>query len=387
MPLYEGASHCTDANVSFRGTETGYFRAVYSLDRSSAMTDTDARTTPTEPDRHHGFRSARIPLSVESNPLLWWLLITGNRWTVSVIALLSVGFGLVGIGVIWMDEVVTLFTETRAVQTILNTLLSGIILLVSIVVSVNSIVLSQEITALGDQEEAVEETFSFRNSVQEHTEAEVSPARPARFLKSILEAICINVQELRDSVPDDTAALYDHVNTLRDDIVSQAKSAQNQLETGELGLSEVLFVGIEYDYSQQVYAVRRLRIEYRDVLTDTQRETIDELLTLLRYFTIGREYFKTLYYKRELANLSRNLIANSFLAIVFLSYALLAISAGVIPEFDILGIPSIIIIFSFTYILGLSPYTLFSAYVLRSATISIKTLAAGPFILEAEEYS
>lgn len=319
-------------------------------------------------------------VSVEENPLQQWILISGNRWVVSGVALSLVGLGLVAITELWTDELVTLFTESQVVQTILITLLSGIILLVSIAVSVNSIVLSQEITALGEQEEAIDETFSFRDSVQEHTDANVSPARPAAFLQVIFDAIRTNVEKLLDTV-EDGSGLHTDIETLRNDVVSQVDEIGGRLDEGDFGTSEVLFAGIKYDYSGQVYAVRRLRTEYDDVLTDDQREQLDELLSVLKYFTIGREYFKTLYFKRELANLSRGLLVISFPAIVFLSYALLSIKAGLIPDVTILGMPSITLFVGFTYIAGLAPYTLFSVYVLRTATISVKTLAAGPFIL------
>ncbi len=351
------------------------------------MPNTDAHSESVERGERPESESDVSLVSVKANPLQDWILLTGNRWVVSAVALLLVGLGFVGIGVIWTDELVTLFTEAQVVQTILITLFSGSILLVSIAVSVNSIVLSQEITALGDQEEAIDETFSFRDSVQEHTDTDVSPARPGAFLQVIFGAIRTNVQELLDSVSDDSTTLHHQTEKIREDIISQIEEVESRLEVGEFGTSEILFAGIQYDYSRQVYAVRRLRTEHQDALTDSQLETIDELLTVLKYFTIGREYFKTLYFKRELANLSRGLLVISFPAIVFLSYALLSLSAGLVPEFAIFGTPSVILFVGFTFTAGLAPYTLFSAYVLRTATISIKTLAAGPFILDTDEDS
>ena len=53
------------------------------------------------------------------------------------------------LGTIWTFEMSRILTETPAVQTILTSLLSGNILLVSIVVSINSIVLSHDITSVG----------------------------------------------------------------------------------------------------------------------------------------------------------------------------------------------------------------------------------------------
>ncbi|WP_137285600.1 hypothetical protein [Halorussus salinisoli] len=327
------------------------------------------------------------PVSVETNPLLQWILVNGNRWVVSGVALVLVGLGFVGSGVVWADELVTLFTEGQVVQSILMALFSGVILLVSIAVSVNSIVLSQEITALGDQEEEIDETFSFRDSVREQTDADVSPVRPAEFLQVIFDAIRTNVQELHNSISNDNVALNSQAEIIKNDIISQVREVEDRLEKGAFGTSEVLFAGIQYDYSRQVYAIRQLRVEHEETLTDSQREKIDDLLTTLKYFTIGREYFKTLYFKRELANLSRGLLVISFPAIIFLAYAILSLRAGLLPEFSILGIPSIIWFVGFIFVVGMAPYTLFSAYVLRTATIAIKTLAAGPFILGSSDGS
>lgn len=351
--------------------------------RAGSVEGEEGRTASVEREEKRVGSNAG-PLTAEGNPLGRWLLVQGNRWVVSGVALGLVGLGLVGIGAVWTDELVRLFTETQVVQTILVAFLSGIILLVSVAVSVNSIVLSQEITALGDQEEEIDETFAFRDSVQAHTDAVVSPARPAAFLQVIFEAIRTDVQELLESIPDDGSALRDRTENLRDDVVSQVDAVDDRLEAGEFGTSKVLFAGIQYDYSRQVYAVRRLRTEHGDALTDDQRVKLDELLTVLKHFTIGREYFKTLYFKRELANLSRGLLLISFPAIVFLSFALLSLRAGLVPELEVVGTPSIIPFVGVTYVAGLAPYTLFSAYVLRTATITIKTLAAGPFILEED---
>ncbi|MCU4974031.1 hypothetical protein OB955_14970 [Halobacteria archaeon AArc-m2/3/4] len=325
-------------------------------------------------------------MSVETNPLLQWILVNGNRWVVSVAALVLVGLGFVGSGVVWSDELATLFTEGQVIQTILIALFSRIILLVSIALSVNSIVLSQDITALGDQEEELDKTFSFRDSVREQTNADVSPARPAEFLQVIFDGIRSNVRELSNSISNDNLVLNSQTEIIKDDIVNQVRDVEGRLEKAS-GISEVMFAGIQYDYSRQIYAIRQLRVEHEETLTDSQQKKIDELLTTLKYFAIGREYFKTLYFKQELANLSRGLLVISFPVIVYLVYAILSLSARLLPEFSILGVHSIIWFVGFTFIVGMVPYTLFSVYVLRTATISIRTLAAGPFILDSSDDS
>lgn len=349
------------------------------------MDESSTRTRPEEVgEREVDFGTGSIA-SVEENPLMRWILISGNRWLVSAVALSLVVLGLLVLGVVWTDELRSLFTETQVIQPIFLALLSGVILLVSIAVSVNSIVLSQEITSLGEQEDRIDENFSFRDSVQTYTDASVSPARPAEFLRVIIEGIRGDAENLLDSVSDRDSELHERTEALTNDIIGQVQAVEDRLERGSFGTSDVLFAGINYDYSRQVYAARRLRAEHGDELTDVQQQKIDDLLTVLKYFTIGREYFKTLYFKRELAKLSRGLLLISFLAIVFLTYALLAVRAGLLPDISIFGIPTVVLFIGLFYTVGLSPYTLFSAYVLRSATISIETLAAGPFILEDDE--
>lgn len=349
------------------------------------MSESDTRTDSVDVGGQRANIETDGIVSVEGNSFLRWILISGNRWLVSAIALALVALGLVALGVVWTSELSALFTETQVIQPIFLALLSGVILLVSIAVSINSIVLSQEMTSLGEQEDRIDENFSFRDSVQEYTDASVSPARPAAFLQVIIEGIRTDTEDLLDSVSDDGSKLYERVSALADDVIDQVQAVENRLEQGSFETSDVLFAGINYDYSRQVYAVRRLRAEHGDELTDAQQQKIDDLLTILKYFTIGREYFKTLYFKRELAKLSRGLLIISFPTIVFLTYALLAVRAGLLPEIAIFGIPSIVLFIGIAYTVGLSPYTLFSVYVLRSATISIETLAAGPFILEDGE--
>lgn len=314
-----------------------------------------------------------------------WILVSGNRWILTSLSLTVVGLGFLGFGALWTDEFVTLFTEAAVVQALLITFLSGIILLVSIAVSINAVVLSQEITALGEQEEQIDETFSFRDDVREATDASVSPARPAEFLRIVLDAIRTDAEILRASEGDATTDIGDTVTIVTDDIIRQVDAVTGRLERGSFGTSEVLLAGMDYDYSWQVYALRRLQVEHSDVLSEDVLEQIEELLSVLKYFSIGREYFKTLYFKRELANLSRALLVVAFPSIVVLSFTLLAIRAGVVPALSVLGVPSIVLVVGFAYILGLAPYTLFSAYVLRSATITSETLAAGPFILDGND--
>lgn len=324
-------------------------------------------------------------LQPEENAFKRWVLINGNRGVVAAVSLLIVGLGFVVFGAVWTVQITDLFTETDVVQTLLFTLLSGTILLVSIAVSINAVVLSQELTALGEQEEQIDDVLSFRTAIQDLTDADASPAQPAEFLRVILRAAKNRAQELRDATQDADPELRRQADVLIDDITNQVDGIEERLTNSEFGTSDVLMSGLDYDYSWQVYACRRIKTQHADRLTESQIDTLDSIIETLKQFSTGREYFKTLYFKRELADLSRWLLAVAFPTIVFLSYSLLALRAGLVPELSLFGIPSLALFVGLSYIVGLGPYALFTAYVFRSATISKRTLAAGPFILQDQD--
>lgn len=324
-------------------------------------------------------------LEPDENSFKRWLLLSGDRGVVTAIAMLVVMTGFVVLGAVWTSEMRDLVTETEIVQTLLFTLLSGTILLVSIAVSINSVVLSQELTSVGDQLDEIENSLSFRRSIREISESDVSPTRPAEFLLTILRAVRAQAEELDTAVQDGNPVLRDQVDDFVDDVAGQAESIEGRLQRGKFGTSEVLLAGLDYDYSWQMYATQRLQTEHGDVLTDQQRQILDDIVEILKQFTTGRAYFKTLYFKRELANLSRWLLAVSFPSIVYLSYALLALKANLIPDISVLGVGSLALFTGLAYVVGLVPFALFTSYVLRSATISFRTLAAGPFILKEDD--
>lgn len=320
-------------------------------------------------------------LHSEENALKRWILLAGNRGVVSFVLLSVALVSFVVVGAVWTEAFTRLATETSAVETLLVTFLSGTILLVSVVVSINSVVLSQELTDIGSQEENVEEALAFRRGTEELTGRDVSPTRPAEFLLGILRAVRDRAEEFDASVPDDGSAFDRHAATLVGDVVEQVGDVEDRLVEGQFGTSEVLLAGLDYDYTWQLYAVRRFAAEHDDRLTDDQRAVLDELVDALEQFTVGREYFKTLYFERELATLSRWLLVVALPVILYTSFALLVFESGLLPGGTVLGIPAIAVFVAVSYVVSLAPYTLFTTYILRLATIAYRTLAAGPFVV------
>lgn len=315
-----------------------------------------------------------------------WFLLTGTRLVVAAVLLFGVFAILIGISFLKPLDIRNLLNETTAVRTLFSALLSGAILLVSIVVSINSIVFSQEITDIDTQQERISASMEFRRRVEESINSDITPARPAEFLSVVLYTIHNQSQSLESITANSTNDEFrEHVETFTDKVSTDIDQSRDILENERIGAFRVLLAGLHYDYTGQLHAVRRLKQKYADTLADEEQDEIDNLIETLTLFATGREYFKSLYYKEELAQLSSKLLFVSLPVIVFVSYILLTLDAKLIPEVSLFGIPSLLVFVSLSYVIALAPYVVLTAYVIRTATITLRTLAEGPFVLSNED--
>ena len=313
-----------------------------------------------------------------------WMLLTGNRLAVALVLLLSVFLLLFGLGVIKPVDMRRLLTETNAVNTLFSALLSGAILLVSIVVSINSVVLSQEITGIEDQQERISASIEYRQHIEEFIDADITPARPAEFLAAVLYAVSQRTDALVGIAKDSPNEEFeDHAETFADTVAEDIVQARDRLKGGQMGSFPVLMAGLNYNYSGQLHAARGFKRRYADELSEEERDAIDDLIDTLKFVGTGREYFKSLYYERELARLSSRLLYVALPVVVFTSYVLLALNANFIPDVLVFGIPPLLLFVSAAYTIALAPYVVLTSYIVRAATITLRTLAAGPFILQS----
>jgi hypothetical protein len=334
---------------------------------------------------HRGTRelSSALTPSGESR-LKQWMLLTGNRMTVAAVLLASTFVVLFGLGVIRPVDMRRLLTETNAVNTLFGALLSGAILLVSIVVSINSVVLSQEITGIEDQEERISASIEYRQHIEGFIDADLTPARPAEFLAAVLYAVSEKTDALVEIAGDSSNEEFEeHAETFAESVAEDILQARDRLQGGELGTFPVLLAGLNYNYSGQLHAARGFKRRYADELSEDDRDTIDDLIDTLTFVGTGREYFKSLYYERELARLSSRLLYVSLPVLVVTSYVLLALNANFIPEARVFGVPPLLLFVSVSYTIALAPYVVLTSYIIRAATITLRTLAAGPFILQS----
>ncbi|RNJ26368.1 hypothetical protein [Halosegnis longus] len=299
-----------------------------------------------------------------------WVLFDGSRLTVTAVGLIVAYLLLGPIGHILLSQVITPDHSIQGSIPLVTTFLSGDLLLVSIVVSVNSLYTSQEQTPLDQQAERIEAVGEFRNEFEELVDEPISPSEPVRFLQLLTGAILSEAQTLRNGGADNVDVDAD-VKEFVAEISEQTERVNSQLEDATTSLDLVLAT-LSYEYSRLANGLRRFRSQYGDDLTDAERERIERMLALLRHFATAREYFKTLYLSREFARLSKQLLYLSLPVILMASFVLL--HSSIIPETH--DITTVLIIFA------LSPFFLLAAFTVRVATVTIRTRAAGQFVVE-----
>ncbi|RQG96400.1 hypothetical protein [Natrarchaeobius chitinivorans] len=318
------------------------------------------------------------------NRIKRWILFDGNRERVAT-ALLAAVFGvLLVMGGIWPIEYQELLSETTMIQTVFNTLLSGTILLVSIVVSIAAVGISQELTSLSDQFERVDTTIDFQSQIEDHGIVDVSPARPGQFTAVVLRSIKERADELQRLEESGSGPYRDEVDRLRSDIHENTEEVLTTFARVPSGSTDELLTGLNYDSSWQLYQSRRILTEYGEQLTSEERAVIEDIVDTLHTLMVCREYFKTLYYKLELSDLSTTLLTVSLPIIVFITYVLLALDTGMFPDVTLLGYTPLTVFISFAYTISLAPYAVLTSYVLRAAAVTKRTPEEGPFVLDAD---
>ena len=313
--------------------------------------------------------------------LVQWVLLEGNRYAVSGALLTMTFVAILLIGTIWPFEMQQLLTETAAVQTVLNTFLGGIILLVSIVVSINSIVLSYDIISIGAQEDRLRDTLQFRSEIGHLTDTDHTTIDPASFLSMMVEVINQRAHELETVTEEldgsEAEELRNHIETILQTIEYVEKSV-DQADGGEFN---ALWLGLDLNLGPLMQRSRGLHIAYADVLSERGDDRFERLIRAFELITTGRHFFKTLFYKREYSMLSRTLLIVSLPAILGTATTILAINANLLPQMWIFGLSPLLIFVAAAFTIALAPFIILTAYMLRVATVTLRATDTEPFAL------
>ncbi|MFB6156316.1 MAG: hypothetical protein ABEJ34_00545 [Haloferacaceae archaeon] len=316
----------------------------------------------------------------DQSQLKLWLLLEADRWLVTAILLGVVFVTLVGTGYLYPTAEGAIRTSD-SVDTLFQGFLTATITGVTLVLTLNQLVLSQELGSAKDQRERMEGAMQFREDVADVVQAPVSPARPAQFLRALVQVSGARARELRDAVPESVdEEPSTEIEEFATSLINNADQVTDGLDDARFGGFDVISSALNFNYSWKVFAGRRIHERYSERLDEESRTALEELIEVLRLFGPAREHFKTLYFQWDLINLSRRILVASIPALL-VSGSMVAFFNDATYRVVVFDVETLVLVIAAAATVSVVPFLILLAYVLRIATVTKHTLSIGPFIL------
>ncbi|WP_430503605.1 hypothetical protein [Haloparvum sp. PAK95] len=312
----------------------------------------------------------------------FWLVVEANRLVVAALLFAALFAVLVAVGTA-LPNATALLERGDPVEATFESLTGATITGVTLVLTLNQLVLSQELGAVGDQRERMEEAMAFRRDAEGLLDQGVSPPEPAAFLGTLLETTREHAATLREGVDEEGESdgpLRNQVTTLAESVDRDAGHVADRLADAQFGTFEVMSAVLDFNYSLKIYRARRLRAEYSGQLSEPQETALDDLVETLELFGPAREHFKTLYFQSALIDLSRAILLAALPALLVAASMTLYFEPATVTG-TVAGVPLSVLVVSAAVALALLPFLVLLAYVARIATITKRTLSIGSFLL------
>ncbi|WP_227380794.1 hypothetical protein [Haladaptatus halobius] len=319
---------------------------------------------------------------VNENRVKLWLYMEANRWVVASGVLITFFVTLVVLDVADPSPLQQYIGPSDdAVDTVFQGFIGAIITGVTLVVTLNQLVLSQELGPGGDQRNRMESAMEFRRDVENALEVPTSPPEPASFMQALIEETNDRVNRLADAVDENyDEELKEKIHSYADGLAENADEMSKTLKNTLFGTFGVLSAILNYNCSWKIFLARKIRNEHADVLTDEVNAAFDDILESLKFFGPSREHFKTLYFQRELVNLSRAMLYSAVPALVVSVAMIIYFDARAVPG-STLAISNDVLTVSFATTIAVVPFIILLSFFLRIATVAKRTLSIGAFIL------
>ncbi|MFC7008038.1 hypothetical protein [Halalkalicoccus salilacus] len=318
----------------------------------------------------------------EGSALRLWVLMRMNRYALAGMIMLWMFVAIVLLSFVGMSPFqVLVLQDPDAIQTLFSSMVGPIITGVTLVATIGQLVLSQELGAVGEQRERMDDAMEFRRDLESRTDMGVSPPEPAAFLRELVAGVEDYAERLRNEMEDERdEELKERVNEYVDALDDHAETIREEIENTQFGTFDVIWTALDFNYSWKIFQARQIRDDHADSLSEEADQALDDMIVMLKFFGPAREHFKTLYFQWELINLSRSLLYAGPPALVVVVGILIYLDPTSIAG-SILGVQNLVWLVSGAFVLALVPFVLLISYVLRIATVAQRTLAMGPFIL------
>ncbi|QLG29493.1 hypothetical protein HUG10_11490 [Halorarum halophilum] len=301
-----------------------------------------------------------------------WLLLDGDRLHVAVGGSM---IPLVTFALLELAGVVPL-QRSGGLSYLFGGFVSGNLTLVTVVVSINQLLLSQELQTPGELRSQIEHVIEYRNEVEDAA-GRIAPVEPLAFLRLLVENTRQEAQCLGGLTFDGTPqAAREEIEELVDNVTEHMDHVDDLLKRSGTGTFDVLSVTLATNYARQINRIRQLRSAHGEELPEPVMDSLDRLVDRFQDVDVARQYFKSIYLQDELSSLSRVLLYAGGLAEVVAGAVLLSFTAS---NGSPLPRPVLLVVLLVAVAVCFLPVALLASFVLRIATVTKRTVATLPF--------
>lgn len=310
---------------------------------------------------------------VVPNPLIRWIYLTGNRVTVAVVATVMV---VGGMAVLVSLDVFAVGAGSAFPAVLRSGVLSGMITLLSLVVSINQLILSRIFGTAGGLWDDLEGSLAFRETLEDIASVDASPNEPDSFIALIGETLRTRVRPLSNVGGKGSLPTRDEMETYVSEVTAYAEKLAGAAELDDS--MQVLILALGTQYADHIDTTRALQQRYGSAFSAEASDSLTDVLALLKSMAVMRQFYKTLTLQQSLAQLSRDILYTGVPAILvtFFIPVVYSPSPEVPTALDPQYLPLLAVVGTGFILL---PLFVLVAYILRIATITLYSVSVGTF--------
>lgn len=303
-----------------------------------------------------------------------WLLLEGDRLVIaSVVVFAPLALLLIIIGIFGTASL----TSNSPVNFLFSSLLTGDLTLITVVLSINQLVLSRELGDPGTLQEQIQKAISYRGDVEETTETAVSPKSPSRFLRFLHENVGSKAQILDKTTANvDDEQVRHRLRSLAESLTQDVETVNQALDGEGNQVFAVVSSTLETNHTDQLQEIAQVQEKYANSLSDEQLEALERLSDYLLQIDVARNYFKTVYIQKEFAYLSRMLLYVGVPAVISSGATLILYNAA---NSVTVPLELVVTVVTVTFTIGFAPLAILFAFIILLAWIAQQTATVPPF--------
>lgn len=332
------------------------------------MERAESRQTEGEIETDDELLASDVPWPLE------WLLLTGSRWVVSgclvflyLLVLLSLlEFGIIATG------------NESSLTRLFSSLIGGLVTLITVVISINQLIISREFSSPGQLREDIQDAIAYRQDVAGLVDSNTSPTSPGAFLTFLVILLRDEAASLQDETTPPAGQAETTLHSFTERLIAQAEGIRQTVGEPSRDPFETLVVVLNTDFSKDLHDGHQIQAMHDHSLSADVKSQLEQVLGIIEHIGVARQHLKTLYFQRTLTALSRDILYVGLPALALLVVTVLVLSGASGPTLESAALDALVV---GAVTVAATPVAVFSAYVLRIATITRRTGAVLPFVM------